>query len=263
MSDTSDPEVRKFGARRKAILAGVATLVLAPLAVWAIQTYAPGGIEKLRHEPPVAVSATEDSFASYMVIPSGTAIPEEPVQRCNDQPQCCNGFTRSLRRHGGVGDQRKTFVRLTVQSQSSDRTLITAIEPKILRRRPPLSGLLVLPPCPTGGGEPATKLNFDLDRGRATKKDFTPHTVSRTDPEVFDITASARLGSYDWIPQLTIVRNGKIQTVDARPGNRSEHFTTRGLVQTDKHVYSFDGQRWWRTEGLKRLVPLTSPPPNP
>jgi hypothetical protein len=191
-----------------------------------------------------------------VVIPSGTAIPKKP-------PNNCIRFMRWLGRHGGGWEQRTTFVRLTVQSRSTDRMLITGIKPKILRRRPPLSGLLVLPPCAPGGGEPATALSFDLDRAsRVTSKDFTPHTVSRTDPEVFDISASARLASYDWIPQLTVVRNGKVETVEARPSDRSRLFTTRGLVQTDKHVYSFDGH-WSRQEGSDRFVPLASPPPNP
>lgn len=237
---------RRRRLRLTAMLSALGTLVIVPLAVWAIETYGPAGVDALGGAGHTRVGASQGAGTPVTVVVQG----EITGQGANfDFPRSrslkpgpsagCNNFLRWAEDHGGFLEASSDSLLVIVQGGSSQQAVIESIRPRILSEQPVPNGV-VIQGCQHGkGGLPTYDLNFDLDR--LTSAFQRAYSVSSTDSDVFNISAISQRYAYRWIIEMQVVQNGHVFTIDIRAPDGQPFTTTPDSTVSPKYYVRDDG----------------------
>ncbi|MEW2516262.1 helix-turn-helix transcriptional regulator [Streptomyces sp. NPDC046870] len=195
--------------------------------------------------PPLTVTTHPYSWQSpcsqhYLIDRPPTAVAPPPLEQ--DAPAWVD-----VHQAVSAGEQ---FVTFTVQGTGDDTVVLEKLSVRMAGKRSPLAWndyAMGYPGVGCGGGVPTRSFTVALDAMRpapvpeAGSRNF-PFKVSRTDPEVFHVTADASAYDVSWYLELSWSsgdRHGTLVVDDAgRP------FRTSGENGRPAYAFPLGGEKW-------------------
>ncbi|MET8770811.1 helix-turn-helix transcriptional regulator [Streptomyces sp. NPDC004658] len=195
--------------------------------------------------PPLTVTTHPFSWQSpcsqhYLIDRPPTAVSPPPLEQ--DAPAWV-----AVHRAVSAGEQ---FVTFTVQGTGEETVVLEKLSVRMAGKRSPLAWndyAMGYPGVGCGGGVPTRSFTVALDAMRpapvpeAGSRDF-PFKVSRSDPEVFHVTADASAYDVSWYLELSWSsgdRHGTLVIDDAgRP------FRTSGSNGRPAYAFPLGGEKW-------------------
>ncbi|MEU4927064.1 helix-turn-helix domain-containing protein [Streptomyces yokosukanensis] len=214
-----------------------------PSASHTTTTGANGGTDTAA--PPLAVTTHPYSWVSpcsqhYLIDRAPTAVSPPPLEQ--DAPAWV-----AVHKAVSAGEQ---FVTFTVQGTGSDTVVLEGLSVRMAGRAAPLAWndyAMGYPGVGCGGGVPTHSFTVALDALRpaavpaAGHRGF-PFKVSRSDPEVFYVTADASAYDVSWYLELSWssgTRHGTLRIDDdGRP------FRTSGNNGRPAYAFPLGGEKW-------------------
>lgn len=195
--------------------------------------------------PPLTVSTDADAWRDpcsqhYLIDRPPSAVAPPPLEQ--DAPAWM-----SVHKAVAAGEQYVTF---TVQGTGEETVVLERLSVRMAGKRSPLAWndyAMGYPGVGCGGGVPNRSFTVALDAMRpapvpeAGSRGF-PFKVSRSDPEVFRVTADASAYDVSWYLELSWSSGGRRGTLliddDGRP------FRTSGNNGRPKYAYPLGGDTW-------------------
>ncbi|MFI6448906.1 helix-turn-helix domain-containing protein [Kitasatospora sp. NPDC050543] len=144
-------------------------------------------------------------------------------------------------------------IALTVQGTGADTVVLEALHVRITVKAAPLAWNDYSMGVGCGGGVDTKSFDIDLDRGSPTitvqggQRDF-PYKVSKSDPEVFYVTAHTKAHDVRW--DLTLDWSSGNRRGTIRIDNGGNPFRTSADVNRPGYDYPLGGSEWIkRTDG--------------
>ncbi|MEU3858898.1 helix-turn-helix transcriptional regulator [Streptomyces sp. NPDC028722] len=195
--------------------------------------------------PPLTVSTDADAWLDpcsqhYLIDRPPSAVAPPPLEQ--DAPAWM-----SVHKAVAAGEQYVTF---TVQGTGEETVVLEKLSVRMAGKRSPLAWndyAMGYPGVGCGGAVPTRSFTVALDAMRpapvpeAGSRGF-PFKVSRSDPEVFHVTADASAYDVSWYLELSWSSGGRHGTLliddDGRP------FRTSGNNGRPKYAYPLGGDTW-------------------
>jgi hypothetical protein len=219
-------------------------LLLPPLVGWAVAYFVPGIWSGLTGKEPLEVGVLTDltTFQSKLVHTGGFVIPKPSSQlddpRSTDLPELF-AWAHS---QGGV-DAYKTLIRIVVRGSSSSPVVLQSLQVKVLDRKLPTRGTLVLF-RPVAGGLPVRHVSVDLDQDppavQVTGGRGFPLWVSDGEVEVFDVIAATSKCHCLWEATLHYTAGGESGSITI--DKDGEPFETTIPAQANEPYYCLEAR---------------------
>ncbi|GGV17574.1 transcriptional regulator [Streptomyces filipinensis] len=195
--------------------------------------------------PPLAVTTHPYAWADpcsphYLVDRAPTEVSPPPLEQ--DAPAW-------VAVHRAVS-AREQYVTFTVQGTGSDTVVLEGLSVRTAGRRSPLAWndyAMGYPGVGCGGGVPTRSFTVALDALRPAavpesgQRGF-PYKVSRSDPEVFHLTADASAYDVSWYLELSWSSGTRHGTLRVDDGGRP--FRTSGNNGRPAYAFPLGGEKW-------------------
>ncbi|GHF69846.1 transcriptional regulator [Kitasatospora xanthocidica] len=197
--------------------------------------------------PPLTVRTRpyvyEDQCSQHFLVNSGPAQVGPPAGE-SDAPRWAAAF--------GAVSSGEQLVALTVQGTGAETVVLEALHVRIAAKGAPLAWNDYAMGVGCGGGVETKSFDVDLDRGspavtvKGGQRDF-PYKVSKSDPEVFYVTAHTKAHDVRWDLTLEWSSGGRRGTV--RVDNSGTPFRTSADVGRPGYDYPPGGGEWIKRTG--------------
>ncbi|MGW4895329.1 helix-turn-helix domain-containing protein [Kitasatospora sp. NPDC004240] len=185
-----------------------------------------------------------DPCSQHFLVNSAPAQVGPPATTERDAPRWAAAY--------GAVSSGEQMVALTVQGTGADTVVLEALHVRITVKGAPLAWNDYSMGVGCGGGVDSKSFEIDLDRGspvislKGGQRDF-PYKVSKSDPEVFYVTAHTRAHDVRWDLSLDWSSGDRRGTI--RVDNAGAPFRTSADVNRPGYDYPLGGGEW-----IKRTV---------
>ncbi|MFD9688729.1 helix-turn-helix domain-containing protein [Kitasatospora sp. NPDC059088] len=184
-----------------------------------------------------------DPCSQHFLVNSGPAQVGPPAPE-RDAPRWAAAY--------GAVSSGEQEVALTVQGTGTDTVVLLGLHVRVTAKGAPLAWNDYSMGVGCGGGVDAKSFDIDLDRGspvitvKGGQRDF-PYKVSKSDPEVFYVTAHTKAHDVRW--DLTLDWSSGDRHGTVRIDNGGTPFRTSADVNRPGYDYPLGGGEWIKREG--------------